>query len=145
VSYLVFAARRSALGRLLLWQRGCVAVSVTLMYWVQTIESIIMLPSLDCSPAILFSHTKYEPERELERILVIESVKYWEYVILAVAWRPLVNTFVQASGGIVSNSRPKSWKFDIGLCKTVNAALKHRKSTARVDLIFKLDFKDEVY
>jgi len=45
----------SALARLLLWQRDCVAVcvSVTLMYCAQTTESIIMRLLPDCSPAIL--------------------------------------------------------------------------------------------
>jgi len=55
-----FAARRSALGRsalgrLLLWRRGCVdvCVSAKLMYCAQTTESIIMRSSRDCSPAFL--------------------------------------------------------------------------------------------
>jgi len=46
--------------RLQLWRRGClsVCVSVSLMYCVQTTESIIMRPSPGCSPVI--SPIKYE-------------------------------------------------------------------------------------
>jgi len=48
-----FAAWCSALAWHLLWRRGCLCVSVTLMYCAQTTESIIMRPLPDFSPAIL--------------------------------------------------------------------------------------------
>jgi len=30
---------------------------------------------------------------------------HYEYVILTVAWRPLTNTFVQASGGMLATAK----------------------------------------
>jgi len=55
-SVITIATRRICYGDL------AVCVSVTLMYCAQATESIIMQPSPYCSPAILVSHTKYEPD-----------------------------------------------------------------------------------
>jgi len=36
---------------------------------------------------------------------LIEGVTCWGYVILTVAWHPLANTFVQASGGMSATTK----------------------------------------
>jgi len=72
--YWIFATRRSALARHVLWRRAC--VSVTLVYCTQTTEPIIMRLLLDCSPAIpVFPYQMCS--RQLDGIPLIEGVK-WE-------------------------------------------------------------------
>jgi len=69
-----FAARCSALGGIC-YSDLAVCVSVTLIFCAITTESIIMWPSRDCSPVILVSRTKYEPDSSGDPL--IEGIKWY--------------------------------------------------------------------
>jgi len=76
-----------------------VCLSVTLMYWVQTTESIIMRPSPDCSPAILVpsmnpimaSNRRRAGKSRKIRLIVIAQFINSIYILSRFYWGKFLN------------------------------------------------------